>query len=120
MSPSGWSEAQEAVERELQSWANQPARIFDSVGDMNASAEDKFRSVRDYRKGSPEDGFDFYINSDGRYVAYKCPRCEKVVTGPPLITTSELDEQRRGREGLDFYCGNCNEHIYEFTLRMSD
>ena len=58
-----------------------------------------------------------YINSKlPNYVAFGCPYCKKIVIGPPRIVPEDSHGILGGREGLDYYCTNCNTQLHSTTF----
>ncbi len=86
-------------------------------------ANDEFDEVFVY-----SDAFKIYIrplkapHQPTVHIAYECQYCNKIITGPPRIEIEETINPLNpltGRNGLDYYCKNCNAKIGELTLEQS-
>jgi len=121
------------IEFEKLRW-EQPEELEIEVGKVLESLEElKSINLEDYSepylgetvKGNGfTQGFDRYEMSHKQLkyrfsLAYGCHACKKIILGPPRLEQENSMSFLSGREGLDYYCGNCGELIHEYTSCLS-
>lgn len=107
--------------RELQTWGRNRICVFGDVDDFVKAFPEYANGLKEYPEGfGKNNSFDYFVDASLQKVGYKCPDCEKFVTGAPLLSSSQPDEQGRGIESLNFYCQNCNSLMHERIMRYSD
>jgi hypothetical protein len=63
----------------------------------------------------PRNNYKKFQNKDEKLVAYECPSCQTIITGPPKIETTErIKAPGTSRDSVRHSCQNCNHSLYEW------